>query len=252
MPSENRSERASSLSPRICSGRHVRGRADAGAGLGEILERLVARDAEVHQLHAALARQHDVRRLDVAVDDAAVVDVVERARDLQRDDRGEIERQPARALEQVVQVDARHVLHHDEQRAVLAVEVVDADDVLVLQRREALGLALEARRDVLLERGCGLERLDRDGAPERVVDRAVHHRHAARGHLLDDAAVADPVDHRRVAYSGRDGPVEGAAAARGSARARHGGRWSGARKKMHGGWNAARRRGGAPILRAAS
>ena len=38
-------------------GGHVRGRADAGAGLGEVAEARVARDAEVHHLHAAGARQ---------------------------------------------------------------------------------------------------------------------------------------------------------------------------------------------------
>ena len=99
---------------------------------GEIAEARVARDAEVHQLHAAGARDHHVRRLDVAVDDAAVVDVVECARDLHRDDRRDVVRQSAALLEEVVQVDALHVLHHDEHRAALVVEVVDVDDVLVL------------------------------------------------------------------------------------------------------------------------
>ena len=85
----------------------------------------------------------------------------------------DVVRQPAALLEQVVQVDALHVLHHDEQRAALAMEVVDVDDVLVLQLREALRFALEAGHDVLLRGGGGLQRLDRDGAAERVLDRAV-------------------------------------------------------------------------------
>ena len=181
-------------------------RADAGAGLGEVAEALVARDAEVHQLHAALARHHDVGRLDVAVDDAAVVHVVERARDLHRDDGGDVDGQAAALLEQVVEVDALHVLHDDEQRAALLVEVVDVDDVLVLQRRQAPRLALEAgRRTCSSIADRGLERLDRDRAAERVLDGPVDDRHAAGGDLLDDPAVADALEHvpaSRIRYGG--------------------------------------------------
>ena len=42
-------------------------------------------DAEVHDLDLALARDHDVRRLDVAVDHAGDVRVRERLADLLRD-----------------------------------------------------------------------------------------------------------------------------------------------------------------------
>ncbi len=72
---------------------HVARRAHAGAGLGQVAQRVVAGDAEVHQLHLALVGDDDVGRLDVAVDDAAEVRVVERTRDLQRDDRGHLHRQ---------------------------------------------------------------------------------------------------------------------------------------------------------------
>ena len=143
---------------------HVGGRADAGACLGEVGEVRVARDAEVHDLHAALSRQHHVRGLDVAMDDRAVVHVVEGASDLHRDDRGDVVGQASALLEEVVQVDSLDVLHDDEQSAALAVKVVNVDDVFVLQRRETLGFSLEASHHVLLGRGRALERLDRDSA----------------------------------------------------------------------------------------
>jgi hypothetical protein len=129
------------------------------------------------------------------VDDAAEVHVVERAGDLHRDDRGDVVGEAAALLEEVVQVDALHVLHHDEHRAAFLVVVVNVDDVLVLQVRETLRFSLEPRDHVLLRGGAGLQRLDRDGAPERVLHRAINHRHAARGDLFDDPAVPNPFEH---------------------------------------------------------
>ena len=69
------------------------------------------------------------------------------------------------------------------------------DDVLVLQVREALRLALEPRDDVLLSSCAGFQRLDRDRAAERVLHGAVNDRHAAGGDLFHDAAVADAFEH---------------------------------------------------------
>src|SRR5690606_10017667 len=74
-------------------GRHVDGRADAGAGHRQAREDLAPGDAEVHKLHglgqqpglAVVAdpapHDHHVRRLDVAVDDPGRVDVLERPHD---------------------------------------------------------------------------------------------------------------------------------------------------------------------------
>src|SRR5262249_24847237 len=174
---------------------HVRRRAEPGPGLRQVGERLVARDAEIHQLHAAGARHHDVGRLDVAVDDAAVMRVIERARDLHGDDRGDVEGEPAAPLEEVVEVDALHVLHHDEQRAPLLVEVVDVDDVFVLELGEGQRLPLEPDDELRVDRHGRLERLDGDGAVQRLLDGLVDDRHAARGDLRQDPAVSDPVEH---------------------------------------------------------
>ena len=58
-------------------GRHVFGRAEdvAGAGQPRIAEQ--PRDAEVRELHAAVGRQQQIARLDVAMDHAAVVGVAQ-------------------------------------------------------------------------------------------------------------------------------------------------------------------------------
>jgi hypothetical protein len=176
-------------------GRHVRGRADASACFGEIAEIRVARDAEVHHLHAAGSRDHDVCGLDVAMHDAAVVHVVECTRDLHADDRSDVVRKTTALLEEVVQVDALHVLHHDEHRAALAMEVVDVDDVLVLQIREALRFAFEARHDVFFCSCARFERLDCHSASKRVLHRAIDDGHASAGHLFHDPAISDALEH---------------------------------------------------------
>jgi len=129
------------------------------------------------------------------VHDAAVVDVVQGAGDLHRQDGGDVVGEAAALLQEVVQVDPLHVLHHDEHRAAFVVEVVHVDDVFVLQVRQAFGLALEPRHDIFLSSCAGFERFDRDRPAQRFLDGAVHDRHAAGGDLFHDAAVPDPFKH---------------------------------------------------------
>jgi len=66
---------------------------------------------------------------------------------------------------------------------------------LVLEVREALRFALEAGHHVLFGSRAGLERLDRNGAPQGVLHRPVDDRHAAGSHLFHDAAVANAFEH---------------------------------------------------------
>jgi hypothetical protein len=58
-------------------GRHIAGRAHEHAGGGELAVGLLLGDAEVRELHQALARHEQVGRLDVAVDDPLVMGVAE-------------------------------------------------------------------------------------------------------------------------------------------------------------------------------
>ena len=90
------------------------------------------RDAEIHDLRAAALEQHDVARLDVAVDDAALVREGEAVGDLQRDlDRlvgGQLAFLQARA-----QVRALEQLHRHEREIAFLAEVEDGDDVRVVE-----------------------------------------------------------------------------------------------------------------------
>ena len=54
-------------------GRHVSRRADDGLAIEGIFKRDPHREAEVEQHHAPIARDHDIRRFDVPMDDAVSV-----------------------------------------------------------------------------------------------------------------------------------------------------------------------------------
>jgi hypothetical protein len=108
-------------------GRHVMGRADDHPGAGEAargLQRL--RDAEVGQHDPAVVVEQDVRRLHVAVHDATLVGVPQRA-------------PPQHALDESIRAFSRRrprtidVLHSVVEAA-LALDAVDRDDVGVVGR----------------------------------------------------------------------------------------------------------------------
>ncbi len=101
----------------------------------------VARQAEVEQLHA-VARQEDVGGLQVAVNQAALVDRPQRLDDHQRDATGLVKGQRT-TREAIGQRLAVEQLHHEEVHAVLMPDVVDGADVRVVQRGDGARFALE-------------------------------------------------------------------------------------------------------------
>ena len=178
-------------------GRHVAHRPEHGAGLRARDRRRHVRpapvglrldqlgEAEVQDLQVAVARQHQVLGLQVAVDDAVRVRAGEGARRL----RGELEElaQRQRLLrERLAQRAALHELHRDVERAGLVADVEHRHDVRVVERRRGAGLALEALAAVLARGELGPQPLDRDLAPEPRVARAEHLAHATRAERAQD------------------------------------------------------------------
>src|SRR5690606_21721471 len=112
-------------------------------------------------------REQDVVGLEIAVDDAAPVRLVERAADLDEDlvDPGDVE---ARLLHLGGERAPLDELHDDEERSVLELaEVVELDRVRVRELDDRLGLAVEARDELRVLRELGVQRLDRDLASRR-------------------------------------------------------------------------------------
>ena len=156
------------LGRRVAGGAEHRARRLGPARLGER-----AGQAEVGDAHDAVLVEQEVRGLDVAVQDAARVRVLERGRDVAPDPRGLGDGEVRLLVEDRPQAAALEQLEHHERDVVLA-PVVDGDDVRVVERRRDLGLGAEAaeERGVLGERG--VQDLDRDAAPQAGVLGEVH------------------------------------------------------------------------------
>ena len=122
----------------------------------------------------AVGDDEQVFRLEVAVDDAAVMGGGQPARDL----RAELDRLAGRhrpVAETLAQRFALEQLH--DERAVF--QAVDLRDVEVVERRQRLRLAFKARPPVSVGREAGRHDLDSDVAAQPRVGGPVHFSHAA-------------------------------------------------------------------------
>ena len=178
-------------------GRDVVCRAENGGRLG-VHRVLCARDAEVHHLHVAVGLDHDVLRLDVAVDDILVMRDGKRLAHL-RADFGNLALVERAALHDAgLEVGAADVLHDDEVRAVVLTPVVNVHDVGALQVGGRRGLLAEALCECGVRCVLGQHHLYGNAAPEDVVLSLVHLGHAADPDALGNLVpvVEDSACHR--------------------------------------------------------
>ena len=146
-----------------------------------------ARNAEVGQLHLAVGRHQDVGGLHVAVHDPGAVRGGQCAGDLGEDRRGVVGAEPAAPADQLGQVGALDVLHHQPLVALpvdgLLDQVEDRDDVGVVELGGQLGLALGAPRVGSDPAGSDADLLQGDRTPEDLVAAAPDGAHAAAADL---------------------------------------------------------------------
>ena len=189
--------RARDLAAGELLGRHVGRR----AGADRLTRTRPARPKSVMRTLAA-AVEHDVGRLEVAVEDAALVRRGEAGADLARDLEAALLREAADAPEQRREILAVHVLHRQERVPVDLADVVDAADVGMrdlarhahfgVELRQARGIAIDVRR----------QELQRDRLPELQIVGAIDLAHAAAAEAADDAVAA--AEQRAGSESGRD------------------------------------------------
>ena len=143
------------------------------------------RDPEIGHQRLPVVQQ-DVLGLDVAVNDAVPVRVVERARDLARDPHRLVDRQLLLAVEPVAERLALDVRHDVVQEAVGGAGIEQREDVRVLQVRRGADLGQESLGAD--HRGeLGPQHLDRDLAVVAKIVGEVDGRHAAGPELPKDA-----------------------------------------------------------------
>ena len=141
--------------------------------------------AEVEDLRLPVGGQHDVARLQVPMEDAVPVGVLERVGDRRAELEHGVERQRARREPRLERA-AGHVLHDQEVVAVLGIEVEHGGDARVGEPGQHPRLAAEAlARRRVVERAAQ-EHLDGDDPVEVGVVRLPHLAHPALADALDE------------------------------------------------------------------
>src|SRR5262249_51202270 len=141
-------------------------------------------DAEIEELYDLLvvdAGEEDVRRLEVAVDNARLVGAPKRLGHLLGDGRGHDERDAALALDPLAEVLALEQLHDDVRHAPIGAVVEELDNVGAPEAGGGLRLALEADLGVVQLVVAEGDQLDRDRLVERDVPGDPDRPHASPG-----------------------------------------------------------------------
>ena len=132
---------------------------------------------EVGHLHPATAVEQDVLRLDVAVDNALVVRVLERVANLRHDGQCFAQRDPAR-VKQLAQAHPINVFHEKIEQPVSPPKLVERDDAGVVQLGERLGLAREAFGEGSVLADARRQNLERDNAVKFLLAGLIDGPHA--------------------------------------------------------------------------
>ena len=158
----------------------------------------MASQAEVEDLHLTGRCEHDVFRLDIAMNDAVLMSGHEGLGALQ----GDIEEllQSERVAQTLAQSFARDVFHNQKDFLALLKDVIDGGNVRIVEAGGALGLAEEAAAANGVVAQGGSHALEGDNAAELAVAGAIHLAHSPAAQPLTDAEAAD-----RQAGQGRNG-----------------------------------------------
>jgi len=178
--------------------RHVPDGAQCDAGLGHGRHRLararrrrrVARQAEVEDLHAAVAHEEEVLRLQITMDDVLLVRSRQAVRDLRRD----VERLPERQGPALQALAQRFPLQHfsdDEDLALVEPGVVHRENVRMRERGDGLRLTLETRAPIRIARKPDGQDLDGDITLQSRIARAIHLAHTTGADGRDDLVGTD-------------------------------------------------------------
>src|SRR5665213_1852294 len=138
-------------------------------------------DAEVGDLYLAIARDQNVARLDVAVNDTVAMRVTEGRRDLRYQSRRMRRRERSPAAQHVGERRAVHQFHDNEVRAVVFAPVKDRHDVRMREVRRRLGFATEALDEQRVGAEFRIQSFQGHRTIEKGVLRPIDNGHTAAG-----------------------------------------------------------------------
>jgi hypothetical protein len=149
----------------------------------------MARQAEVQDLHAAIAGDEEVLRLEIAVDDPLLVRRGQAAGDLDCVVQGLAhgQRSPLQPLPQGLALDQ---LRDEKGRPLVVAKVVDREDVRVVQAARGAGLLLEAPQAIRVGPQALRQDLDNHVATEPLIVGQEDFSHPAAPQRLQDAKVS--------------------------------------------------------------
>ena len=161
---------------------------DASSGLAG---REQPREPEVENLRASVARDEDVLRLQIAMDDALVMRRGHARRHLRREIAGTLPGElPAR--QQRAQRLAFEQLRHHVGDVAIEADIEDRDDARMIERRGGLRFLREPRDAIRHARELGRQHLDGDLAMQPRIASAVDLAHGAGANAIDDLVRTEP------------------------------------------------------------
>ena len=175
-------------------GRHVRGRADSAAGVRvncvEVSPISIFAMPKSSTFTWSARGEHQIRRLEVAMDDAGGVRGGQCIGDLGQDTRGVSDRQ--RTARQSSRERLSVVVRHgDERLAAGLAHLVDSRDVRVIERARGPRLAQEAGGGFGIAAGGGRQELQRDLASQVEIFGEIDRPHPACSDVAQDSVVRD-------------------------------------------------------------
>ncbi len=187
-------------------GRHVVERAESRAGHGEAAIAGGARDAEIHQLHRAVGREHHVGGLDVAMDDVLFVGVAESVENLvdifDRQRRGN-----GALMKTGGERDAVDELHNHDELIVERESGAQRGDVWMMEAGEDFDFAEESIGEILLAGEVGQKNFHGlDAVGDRVAD-LVDFAHASGAENAQNFIIAELLSDR-VVLAHREAPFK--------------------------------------------
>ena len=156
--------------------------------------------AEVHQLDDPLASQHHVARLDVAVQEIALVDVLQGGGDLSNDRPDVFLGNGQLLVGEVVQPRAVDEFHYQQVRPVGGKPTEQSGDVRVLERLDDVGLLTKARQRGDVVDQTVAHHLQGHAPVLRRFTSFVDDGHASSSHTLKDLVALEDLSAEDVPF----------------------------------------------------